>query len=317
MSLASMPVSKMRIVYIGARVVGYQCLLALLKAGANVAGLLTLDESKAHITTSYQSFDELISNYHLNSRTFKKLNTDATLDWVKEQKPHLGIVVGVSQLIGEGILEVPPLGFIGMHPTLLPEGRGRAPIPWAIIKGLKQTGVSLFYCKEDADTGDLLAQETVPTYYEDTSATLGARTDEAAARLLISSIPKLASGKASRIKQDEDKATCWSRRRPEDGEVDWTGSKRQIYDWVRALTHPYPGAFTTCQDKTLWIWGATESDDPRSGRPGEVLDTIPMGVLVATGQGNLLVTQVQWKGCKEVKGSQSGLFPGDTLGAVG
>jgi len=306
----------MRLVFIGARVVGYQCLEALLTRQANVVGLLTLDESMVDITTAFRSFDDLVAQYRVNCRKFTNLKAPELVSWIQDLQPHLGIVAGVSQLIPPQLLKLPRLGFIGLHPTLLPQGRGRAPIPWALIKGLTKTGVSWFYCEPGADTGDLLAQAEVPIYYEDVSAILGARTDEVASRLLLESLPGLAAGQAPRLVQDDSTAEEWPRRRPEDGLIDWGRTRRELYDWVRALTHPYPGAFTVARSRRLFIWSARESFDARSGPPGEVLAVLPHGVLVATAAGNLLLTRVQWENDAEVDASQAGLEVRQLLGGA-
>jgi methionyl-tRNA formyltransferase len=317
MTTVASPWTEMRLVVLGARVVGHQCLAALLSRQANVVGLLTLDESMADLTTAFQSFDDLIARYRVNCRKFTNLKDPDLVSWIQDLQPHLGIVVGVSQLIPPEILRLPQLGFIGLHPTLLPQGRGRAPIPWALIKGLTRTGVSWFYCEPGADTGDLLAQAEVPVYYEDVSASLGARTDEMAIRLLLESLPGLAAGQAPRLVQDESNATEWPRRRPEDGLMDWDRTRGELYNWVRALTHPYPGAFTLVASRRLFIWNARESADERTGHPGEVLAVLPHGVLVATGVGNLLLTRVQWEDDAEVDAAQAGLQMGQRLGGAG
>ena len=304
----------LRILFVGARIVGHRCLQALLEAGAHVAGLLYLDESKAGVTTAFTTFDDLIEEYSLHARPFSNLHEQRILDWAAALQPEVGMVVGVSQLIGPEMLALPRQGFIGMHPTLLPEGRGRAPIPWTLIKGLKRTGVSLFWCDPGADTGDLLVQTEIPVFYEDTAALLGERVDRAAARLLVESLPALTTGTAPRLAQDESRATVWPRRCPEDGLIDWAQSAGRLYDWVRALTHPYPGAFTFCVGRRLWIWGARESADEKRGEPGEVLAVLPQGLLVATATGNLLLTRVQWDGEAEVGAENAGLEAGSHLG---
>lgn len=308
--------TEMPLVFVGARVVGLRCLEALLARQANVVGLLTLDESKADMTTAFRSFDDLVAKSRVQCRKFTNLKDPELLSWIQDLQPHLGIVAGVSQLIPPQILALPRLGFIGLHPTLLPQGRGRAPIPWALIKGLTKTGVSWFYCEPGADTGDLLAQAEVPVYYEDVSATLGARTDEVASQLLLESMPGLAAGQTPRLVQDESLAEEWPRRRPEDGRIDWDRTRREIYDWVRALTHPYPGAFTAAGSRRLFIWSARESLDERTGHPGEVLAVLPHGVLVATAAGNLLLTRVQWENDAEVDAAQAGLQVGQRLGGA-
>ena len=305
--------ASLRILYVGARLVGRRCLEALLAAGANVVGLLFLDDAKAGITVAHCDFSDLITTHRLHARTFTSLADPSLREWAVTLVPDVGMVVGVSQLVGAELLAIPRQGFIGMHPTMLPEGRGRAPIPWALIKGLERTGVSLFWCDPQADTGDLLAQQALPIHYEDTAATLGARADRIAAELLVQNLPLLATGTAPRIPQAGTLATVWPQRKPEDGLIDWALGKRQLYNWVRALTHPYPGAFTFCRGRKLYVWNARESYDLRSGPPGTVLQVLLHGALVATGEGSLLLTRLQWEGCPE-DCAPCGLHSGDRLG---
>src|SRR6185436_9952923 len=207
------------------------------------------------------------------------------------------------------LLALPGLGFIGMHPTMLPIGRGRAPIPWAIILGLKETGVTWFYVDPGADTGDILIQQSVPVLDTDTSSTLGARTDDVAAELLVKALPLLASDRAPRIKQDESAATVWPRRRPDDGIMDWSRDAGALCRWIRALTHPYPGAFTTLMGRKLWIWSAERATVPLAGAPGEVLAVDNRGAIVATGKGLLNITHVQWDGRAESSPVAAGIKP--------
>ena len=304
----------LRVVYVGARVVGRECLEALLAAQVDIVGLLYLDDALADSTVAHTSYAELVEAFNLNARAFRSLRDPALVDWLKALHPDVGIVVGVSQLLDDQMLAVPRLGFVGMHPTLLPEGRGRAPIPWALIKGLRQTGVSLFWCEPGADTGPLLAQRAVPVYYEDTASILGARTDRVAAELLVHAMAELARGEVMRIPQDESYASSWPKRRPEDGLIDWSCSSRQLYDWVRALTQPYPGAFTFAAGRKLLVWACRESHDLRRGGPGAVIDVLPHGVLVACGEGSLLLTRLQWEGEAEEVATEIGLSSADELG---
>ncbi len=283
----------LRVIYIGARVVGRRCLDALLSIDAEVVGLLYLDDALAGMTVAHETFDDLIAHHRLRAKSFRSLRDLELVSWVEMLQPDVGVVIGVSQLIDEALLQVPRLGFIGMHPTLLPEGRGRAPIPWALIKGLERTGVSLFWCEAGADTGPLLDQREVPIYYEDTAAILGARTDVVAAELLIEAAGALSRGEVRRIPQDESKATTWPKRRPEDGQIDWSWPGRRIYDWVRALTHPYPGALAEVDGKRLNVWACRESDDQRTSAPGTILDVLPHGLLMACGDGAVLLTEFE------------------------
>ena len=269
----------LRVIYIGARVVGRRCLDALLSTDAEVVGLLYLDDALAGVTVAHESFDDLITHHRLCAKSFRSLRDPELVAWVEMLQP-----------------EVPRLGFIGMHPTLLPEGRGRAPIPWALIKGLERTGVSLFWCETGADTGPLLDQREVPIYYEDTAVILGGRTDVVAAELLIKAASELSCGEVRRVPQDKSKATTWPKRRPEDGLIDWSWTGRRIYDWVRALSHPYPGAFAEVEGQRLNVWACRETGDHRTGELGTILDVLPHGLLVACGDGAVLLTEVEWEG---------------------
>ena len=253
----------MKILVVAARVVGHRCLQAILESGADVCALLHLDAAKASVTVAHKDFSDLIAQYRLNARAFTTLKGENGKDafaFAAAARPDLGLVVGVSELIGDDMLKLPRLGFIGMHPTLLPQGRGRAPIPWALIHDLKETGVTLFYAEPGADTGDILDQERVPVFDSDTAPVLGSRTDDVACKLFVRNLPKLADGTATRIKQDDSKATVWPRRRPEDGVIDWGKTSRALYNWVRALTRPYPGAFTFADGRKLFVWAAEQGD---------------------------------------------------------
>lgn len=306
----------LKVLYVGARVVGKQCLRAMLDAGLDVAGLLYLSDDMAGITVAHTSFQGLIDEHQLHAKPFRKLSDPDLLEWVQEIQPDVGVVVGVSQLINEAMLSAPRYGFVGMHPTMLPEGRGRAPIPWALIKGLEQTGVSLFWCEPGADTGDLLSQRPVLIHYEDTASILGARTDDVAAELLVDSLTRLRdTGVVVREAQDESKATNWPKRTPDDGVIDWSWSGRRIYDWVRSLTRPYPGAFTSKGERRLFVWACRESADARHAPLGTVLGLFPHGILVACGDGCVLLNDVQWSdSAAEDDLSSVGLKPGDVLG---
>lgn len=307
------------ILFIAARIVGKHCLTAAIESGANIAGLLYLDDRKAGVTVAHTQFDDVIERYDLKARAFTSLKGEegAThLEWATAVNPRLGVVCGVSELIQPELLTLPGLGFIGMHPTLLPQGRGRAPIPWAIILGLKETGVTWFYADPGADTGDILIQQPVPVLDTDTASTLGARTDDVAAQLLCKALPLLASGRASRIKQDEGAATIWPRRRPEDGIMDWSRDAGALCRWIRALTHPYPGAFTFQAERKLFIWSAERATLPLTGVPGEVLSVDERGAIVVTGRGLLNLTHVQWSDRHEGTPLDAGIRPNMILGQL-
>ncbi len=167
-----------------------------------------------------------------------------------------------------------------MHPTLLPRHRGRAPIPWTILTGLARTGVTLFEIVDaTADSGSIVGQVTLDVARDETATTLFARIAEAHVELTRELVPQLLARTAPRIPQDPTRASSWPKRAPADGIIDWETRAPYLYDWVRAQTRPYPGAFTFLGDEKVIVWGArpvelaearARGDDRRrpSGRPG-------------------------------------------------
>jgi methionyl-tRNA formyltransferase len=283
----------MKIFYIGARIVGYNTLQALLENDFNIIGALILDDSKEKITVAHKKFDDLVSKYNIPTKKFTSLKTNEYDKWIESLKSDLGLIIGVSNLIPDSKLKIPKMGFIGMHPTLLPIGRGRAPIPWTIIKGLKKSGTTLFQCESDADSGKIIAQKEYPVFYEDTCLTLGKRSDNAVIELLINSLDSYYLGKVPLEDQDENLATYWDKRKPDDGLINWQENSRYIYNWIRALTKPYPGAFSYINGMKIMIWSARESFDKREGEPGQIIDYVPSGLLVSTKSKNIVLTEFE------------------------
>ena len=158
-----------------------------------------------------------------------------------------------------------------MHGSLLPAFRGRSPVNWAILQGATETGASLHYMTEKPDAGDLVDQERVPIGPEDDALIVSRRVADAAAMVLARSLPRLKAGDAPRIPLDLSKGSYFGGRKPEDGLIDWTRSAKEIHDLVRAVTKPWPGAFTDVFGKKVTIWKTRLS--PHGGHdvfPGKV-----------------------------------------------
>jgi methionyl-tRNA formyltransferase len=206
------------------------------------------------------------------------------------------------------LLALPRLGALNMHGSLLPRYRGRCPVNWVLIHGETETGVTLHYMEEKPDRGDIVAQRRILIDLQDTALTLFAKMTAAAGELLRETYPLLRRGQAPRVPQDHVQASYFGRRRPEDGLIDWHQSAWEIYNLVRAVTHPYPGAFTFSQGKKLLVWGGQPLAGPARapsspGPPGQVLAPLPgEGLLVATGGGQFLMQRAQWEGEPEFLG---------------
>ena len=158
--------------------------------------------------------------------------------------PDLVFSFYYRRVLPEEMLAVPRLGAYNMHGSLLPKFRGRAPVNWAVLKGETRTGATLHAMTPRADAGPIVDQEAVPIGPEDTAFDVQKRVDAAAVAILARRLEELKAGTAPSRPQDDAAATRFGRRRPEDGRIDWSRPAREVHDLVRAVTHPYPGAFT-------------------------------------------------------------------------
>ena len=225
------------------------------------------------------------------------VNDPEVVDRVARLEPDLLVVAGWSRLLGPRLLELPRHGCVGFHASLLPRHRGRAPVNWSIILGETETGNTMMLLDSGVDTGGILDQERVPIGPDDTCGAVYDRVGAAGARMLARNLPALLRGDAGPAPQDPADGDVLPRRTPEMGVIDWTRSARQVHDWVRALTHPYPGAFTSLGGRRLHVWGTR---DPRTGpgamAPGTVRSASREGVRVATGDGGVTLSEVSVPG---------------------
>ena len=211
----------------------------------------------------------------------------------------LMLTVSWRYMIPPDIFRLPKRGAFVFHDSLLPAYRGFAPTVWAILNGETQTGVSLFEIAEEVDSGALVAQQAVAIGADETIAEVMEKVTQAYLDVLTEYLPALLDGSAQRTPQDETRATYTCKRLPEDNVIDWTAPTDAIYNLIRGTTNPYPGAFTTLSGRKLIIWAAQRiAYRPYVGRiPGRVIDVRPgVGTVVLTGDGALLLTQVQWEG---------------------
>ena len=239
-------------------------------------------------------------------------------------------------MIPPDILGIPKMGALNLHGSLLPRYRGRAPVNWVLVNGETETGVSLHYMVAKPDAGNLVDQERGPIAFDDTARTLFTKLEAAAARLLDRTLPKLKTGTAPSTPMDLTKGSYFGGRKPEDGRIDWRWPALRIYNLVRAVTHPYPGAFTTLRGRKLFVWwGVSKTDVTADGAERErrgpqvgAVETVlaagavtrvdASGVLVAAGQGFVHLKRCQFEGAPEEEAAawaaSAGVVPGTVLG---
>lgn len=286
--------------------VGHVCLGELLRRNVAVDALFThRDDPKE--TRWFPSVAELATSAGIPLFTPDSLG-DEEYDLVRGLRPDVLFSFYYRALIPERFLALPPLGAFNMHGSLLPRYRGRACVNWAVLNGERETGATLHHMVRRADAGDIVDQEPVPILFEDSALDV-TRKVAAAARLLVErNIVAIADGTAPRTPQDERKATTFGRRTPADGLVSWSWDATRIYNLVRAVTHPFPGAFTSFRGHKLFLWRVLPWDGNGHAAPGTVLSDAPL--TIAAGRGRIEVLHSEWEG-------ESGhiLAAGDVLGS--
>jgi methionyl-tRNA formyltransferase len=287
---------------------------ALLRAGVDVCCAMGVDESRSDRVSDYRSIRALAVSAGVPFLPFVKVSEPRVEEFLRAHPPDQLWVIGLSQLVPKRLIELAPRGGVGFHPTLLPLGRGRAPVAWTIL--LEQpAAANLFHLTDEPDAGDIIVQRPVRVDPDDYAYELIYRTNLALADAIVELGPRIRSGDLPRTPQDHGRATFHARRTPEDGEIDFTQPAREIYKLIRAVGRPYPGAFTTSEggpvaarpvsggpvsDRSshkLTIWRARLTDPeepPITAAPGSVLRNEPqMGVLVATGDGGLWLNEIE------------------------
>ena len=280
----------MRTVWVSFDTIGRDCLVAAVDVGAEVVGIVTLPGPVDPNRSGQCSFDEVAATVGAVVIEAADINAPETVAAIAALEPELLFAIGWSQLLGEPVLALAPRGAFGMHPTLLPRHRGRAPIPWAILSGLATTGVTLFEIPDvRADSGSIVGVVEVAIAEDETATTLFDRLAVGHVDLIRQFVPAILDGTAPRLPQDERRASSWPKRTPADGIIDWDTRAPYLYDWVRAQTRPYPGAFTFLGDEKVVVWSARPVEASAIAAPGTVVEQRPEGPVVACGGGGALL----------------------------
>lgn len=292
--------------------VGYECLDALIQNDEYVLAVIT-HEDDPNEEIWFRSVEGLANEYDIPVHKPESVNTPEWIERIRSWEPDLIFSFYYRAMINEEVLDLPRLGAFNMHGSLLPKYRGRAPINWAIVNGEQTTGVTLHHMVKRADAGDIVDQEAVDIGPEDTARDVFNKCVIAARLVLERQLEALTTGAAPRRKQDETQASKFGGRKPEDGRIDWTAGAETIYNLIRAVTHPYPGAFTDIDGNKLYIWRARPIKDA-GGTPGQVISVDPLRV--ATGSGSLELLSLQWERIaeEEVSAGTHGLEAGEVLG---
>ncbi len=233
--------------------VGYKCLEWLFDHGESVRLVFTHPDAPGE-ERWFGSVADLAKKHGLEPRLVNDLNDPADAERIRGLQPDLLFSFYFRKMIPQSILQIPRLGARNMHGSILPAFRGRSPVNWAILKGATETGASLHYMTEKPDAGDLVDVERVKIGPDDDILGVSRRVGDAAVTVLARALPKLKAGNATRVPLELSRGSYFGGRKPEDGEIDWTASAKEIHDLVRAVTKPWPGAFTDLFGKKVTIW---------------------------------------------------------------
>ncbi len=239
---------------------------------------------------------------------------------VRELQPALGVVVAYGQILPRALLEIPPLGLVNVHASLLPRYRGAAPIQWAILDDEPRTGVTIMKIDEGLDTGDILAQRATPIEAGDNAQTLHDRLAQMGAALLLPTIADYVQGRIAPQKQADAGAGYARKIAKEDGRIDWSLSARTLWNKVRALT-PWPGAYALLpaapRPQLLKIWEA-DVVEVAGNQAGQVAAAGPEGIVVTCSPNGLRILSLQLEGGRRMTAREflagHRLAPGDRLG---
>ncbi len=302
----SRPPLSPRVLFFGYSEVGYACLEKLLERGANVVAVFTHRDDAAE-TEWFRSVGALAKKHGIPVYTPDSLKDPQWTTLVQDLKPDLLLSLYYRNMIPERIFSQAKLGAYNMHGSYLPRYRGRAPLNWAIIHGEDHTGVSLHVMEKSADTGDIVDQEKVTIGSRETAGDLTDRVREVAVRVLDRQLGALLAGTAPRTAQDHSKSTYFGKRTPADGLIDWEKTSLEIFNLVRAVTRPFPGAFAFAPGgERLSVWWVEVIPSDVGVPCGIVLQTAPLRV--KTKDGAVEITDGQWS-------SPPVLDVGDKLGA--
>lgn len=274
-------------------------------ASHGIKCFITLDEDAfAKRSGGSREYLDICQEFSIPWHTVDTIKGDRAYELVAQYQPDLMVVFGWSEILPQRLLELPTVGTVGTHAALLPHNRGSAPINWALIHGEDVTGNTMMWLDPEVDSGDIVDQVAFPITPFDTCKTLYDQVALSNATMLERLLNKLEAGEkpVMPIKNETDEPIL-PRRRPKDGLLNWVQSTRAVYDFIRALTKPYPGAFTYLNGKKWLIWEAACLPIGNQGvAPGTIVGTSygfgenAVGLTVATTDGCVLITEIQDEG---------------------
>lgn len=280
-----------RVLFFGYGEVGYRALELLLQRGVTPVAVYTHEDDPDE-NQWFRSVAALAERNGIPVRTPSSLRGPERLAEIEALAPDLILSFYYRRLIPEPVLALARLGALNMHGSLLPRYRGRAPVNWAVLHGETETGATLHHMVSEADAGDVVDQQAVPIAPDETAGEVALKVADAAVVVLARQLDALLEGTAPRTPQDHARATVFGGRRPEDGRIEWKQPARNVVNLVRAVTRPFPGAFSDGPRGRLMVWRARTAEAPEAAAPGTVIAERPL--TIACGQGAVALLEWGW-----------------------
>lgn len=268
--------------------------------------VIELDRSRSAATVGFSSAAEVADQHRIPRLAVTDGSLVGSIDALRKADPHYLLVIGWSRLVSAEVLDLPRVlhgggdprrnspawGCVGMHPTRLPEGRGQAPIPWTILRGLEKTALSTFHLEDGADTGGIISQHALAVRPRETSSSLFSRFTDLHFHAGEDLALRLAARAVGSEPQDDGAASVWPRRNPKDGLLNPCGDLNTLDRMVRALSGPYPRPFVRIPDGEVRIDGWRVRADSHPGSPGDVVGVDGDELLVVWSSGTLVALRV-------------------------
>lgn len=285
----------MKVAVFGYHEIGYVCLEELVNFGAEIICIFTHQDDPGEEIWFREPATIAVAN-NIPVYTPETLKDEAWIELLKSLSPDIIFSFYYRNMIPKEILDIPKVGAFNLHGSLLPKFRGRAPVNWVLIAGEKETGVTLHYMVEKPDAGDIIAQKACEITFDDTAYTVFMKMADAARLLMTEVLPQFRDNTFKGVPQ-AGPSSYFGGRKPEDGIISWEKDALAIYNLTRAVTHPYPGAFTYLDGKKFYVWKAYPEETRTGGQPGKIISVRPL--TVNTGNGVLKLLRVQLEGEEE------------------
>ena len=294
-----------RIVFMGTASFSLAVLKMLIEEGYNIVGVVTQPDRYVGRKKVLTMPDVKVEALKYDIPVIQPARIKEDYQAVADLKPDLIITAAYGQIVPQAVLDIPRLGCINVHASLLPLYRGGAPVHQAIIDGQEKTGVTIMYMVKKMDAGDMIAQKETPILEDDTVGILYDRLSDLGAELLKETLPDILKGINQRIPQDENLVTYAPTLSREDERLDWNMSARQVYNKVRG-TNPWPGSYTTYQGKTVKIWAGQVHQCENAMKHhahqdnGTIVKIFKDAIGVKVNDGVYLITELQLEGKKRM-----------------